>query len=750
VSGAVYYETTSISGTETVQSLQLEDEAIIECSYSGRVRSVGAINIVVKSKSETQKFKVKETHEMKKIFKAYADIHNTGDMSSLRFFFNDKLISETDTCQSLQLKEGDQIDCYTRSEILVLELLRQIQLGISFSALLEKIVDLPRYVIRESTFVHRAIAIMSKKTPLEFMEHIINAFPDEVSRSSGLFCPHGRTQSYLLHLACYNEHCPTSIINLLIEKYPDALGHFCVVERGVKVHGHEYAQWKGLPLHYYLSREKNIDIDTVKMLVEAYPQAMLTSSDDSMQSTPIHVVVSNSNIKNKCEIITSLLDSEPSSVRYIDAWGRTLLARICSMSGVDSLFEVIQIILNAWPEALMIGDERGCLPLHCLCSNSGLEHSSLDLLNLLINDDTALLRIVDNRGFLPLHYAVFNKSTDFCEELIALCPETVWSETSEGEMPIHIAANSGRVDTVRYLLEVCPESVHVTNNYGYLPIHKVAMTQSQAPSAEATPEQYTLLLELLLEFDPSAASVAETDNQSLPLHLACAAYSEYLPIVQLLFDQYPAAIWAKDEDGNTPLDLVRWRENKNDKSDTAVIDFLEEQLKYVTEDMILDGNESTTRSVFWSNLYKCTQDGSGSLPLHHSLRNNASLGVIKVLLYGNSGTLRVTNHQGFLPIHIACQYSSVKVVKFLVEEHENGNLSLNNNGPDMNSLLHYACRSGDCEKVNYLLDKQAAFVSTCNSDQKLPIHLLCESGVDDESVAYVETIWRMLLANPEL
>jgi len=521
------------------------------------------------------------------------------------------------------------------------------------------------------------------------------------------------------------------------------------VERGVKVY--DRGQWNGLPLHYYLSREKNIDIDMVKMLVEAYPQAMLTTADDDIQSTPIHVVVSNSNIKNKCEIITQLLDSEPSSIRYVDDQGRTLLARACGIRGVDSLFEVIQLLLNAWPEALMIGDESGCLPVHCICCNSGLgDSTSLDLLHLLIDDDATSLRIVDDYGFIPLHYAVFfNQSTDFCKELTGLYPQSVWAESSDGDLPIHFAAGGGRVDIVRHLLKVCPESVHVTNNKGYLPIHMIA--RFPRISEAITPEGYVEVLELLLEYDPNAASVAESEKLSLPLHLACAAYSKYLPVVKLLFDQYPKAIWAKDEDGNTPLDLVRWRQNKKDPSDTTVIDFLEDQLKYVTEDMILDGNESTTRSVFWSNLYKCTQDGSGSLPLHHSLQNNASLGVIKVLLYGNSDTLRVVNHQGLLPVHIACQYSSVTVVKFLAEEHENDTLSLNNNGPEKNSALHFACRGGNYKTINYLLDKQAAFVSVPNADKKLPIHLLCESGEgEDESVAHVETIYRMLLANPEL
>ena len=110
---------------------------------------------------------------------------------------------------------------------------------------------------------------------------------------------------------------------------------------------------------------------------------------------------------------------------------------------------------------------------------------------------------------------------------------------------------------------------------------------------------------------------------------------------------------------------------------------------------------------------KYISNKSAARSLHRALYNNATLGVIKLLVDGSSDTLQVANSQGLLPIHIACEFSSIKV-------------------------------------VNYLLDKQIAVLSARNSDQKLPIHLLCESGGEDESVAYVETIYRMLLANPEL
>ena len=76
------------------------------------------------------------------------------------------------------------------------------------------------------------------------------------------------------------------------------------------------------------------------------------------------------------------------------------------------------------------------------------------------------------------------------------------------------------------------------------------------------------------------------------------------------------------------------------------------------------------------------------------------------------------------------------------------------------SILHYACRGCNLGVIKYLLTSHASLVSleTVNDqDQdKLPIHLLCQAGkegkggVDCESPEYIETIWLMLLANPEI
>lgn len=66
-----------------------------------------------------------------------------------------------------------------------------------------------------------------------------------------------------------------------------------------------------------------------------------------------------------------------------------------------------------------------------------------------------------------------------------------------------------------------------------------------------------------------------------------------------------------------------------------------------------------------------------------------------------------------------------------------------------NSPLHYACRLGRCNVVNYLLDLKSGLVSERNGDKKLPFQLLLEADCARDSLEYTETIWRLLVAFPE-
>ena len=382
--------------------------------------------------------------------------------------------------------------------------------------------------------------------------------------------------------------------------------------------------------------------------------------------------------------------------------------------------EIVQLLYDTFPEVLRLQDDDGDLPIHRLCCNNDLDYiNSLDILRFMLEIDPNLPREVDDRGYLPIHVAVQYKTNAFCKILIDAYPQSLRIELSGG-LPIHIACFYGnrddKADTIQYMLKRDSELINEEDSVGNLLIHYAAIKGG------------TELIEIFLKFDPNAAAKEMNDgSRQFPLHLACY-YDAILSSIQVLYDAYPDAILARDFSGRTPLDL--------EEGNQSVEEFLQTQLVYARQ-----AQDMTAMT---------TVDENGWLPLHCALKDNASLGSIKLLVRGNRAALQVADQNGVYPVHIACKFSSAKVVKYLVELAGD---TLNNVDANKDSPLHYACWGGSLDVLKYLLEANVPSVSERNNDSKLAIHLLFECGestLDRESVEYVDTVWQLLLANPEV
>ena len=179
--------------------------------------------------------------------------------------------------------------------------------------------------------------------------------------------------------------------------------------------------------------------------------------------------------------------------------------------------KIVQLLYNSLPGALRLRDDDGDLPIRRICFNKDLdETNSMDILRFMLEIDPNLPRefqVDGSNGYLPIHIAISRKSTAFCKELIDAYPESLRIESDEG-LPIHIACTYGdrvdTADTIQLMLELDPELINEEDSDEWLPIHHAAVNGR------------TELIELLLKYDPNAAS-KEVNNGTrwLPLHLAC-------------------------------------------------------------------------------------------------------------------------------------------------------------------------------------------------------------------------------------
>ena len=400
----------------------------------------------------------------------------------------------------------------------------------------------------------------------------------------------------------------------------------------------------------------------------------------------------------------------------------TLLDVACKKKGTS--LGLFQLLYNAWPEALRVRSEYDRLPIHKLCCNKDLgETASIDILRFMLEIDPTLPSEMDRYDYLPVHYAVNRKSTAFGKILIDAYPESLRIESVDGWLPIHEACANGyrddTVDTIQYMLELDSDLINAEDSDGYQPIHWAAM------------KGRTKSIEMLLKFDPEAASKKTNDGDRwLPLHIACSDNNTNISSIQVLYDAYPEAIFARDWDGEAPLDIAQRHGNQ------PAMEFLQTQLEYAEQ-----AQDITAMA---------TVDDDGWLPLHCALKDNSPLGSIKLLMRANPAAVQVADRRGAYPLHIACEFGSTKVVKYLVELAGD---TLNNVDANKDSPLHYACREGNLGVVKYLLERNAPSVSERNSINKLPIHLLLEckeSKVDKECTEYIEVVWLFLLAYPEV
>lgn len=118
-------------------------------------------------------------------------------------------------------------------------------------------------------------------------------------------------------------------------------------------------------------------------------------------------------------------------------------------------------------------------------------------------------------------------------------------------LPIHAAGwNINLLDpaVVQCIITAYPDGANLVNKFGDLPIHKAC----------AAPPKNECLVNLdnfygILEANPTGLQVQNLKGQ-LPLHVQCCnMHPTAAVLVEVLLDEYPAAVEAKDNLGYLPL-----------------------------------------------------------------------------------------------------------------------------------------------------------------------------------------------------
>ena len=421
-------------------------------------------------------------------------------------------------------------------------------------------------------------------------------------------------------------------------------------------------------------------------------------------------------------IIRCLLEYFPAAARVtINAWSPLHFA--CYNKKMTP--GIIQQITDAHPNSVRSEINHGLMPLHILCATRNIdEAAATEILKLLIKKYPEPVRHATNSGCLPIHIASVLRSNEFCRVLIDAYPGSLRIPDPNGELPLHLACAKWAFPTVKYLYNLFPNAIHHASTDGVYPIHTaiVGRSSNNVDTAIAAVE----IVKFLLACDPN---VKLQRCEGIPL-LLFACGGEYqnidagIQMINAIYDAHPEAI----EDIRDELDIENCHQQ--------VQAFMNGELFYArqAEDHRL----------------MATPDDIGRLPLHTAIESNVRLGSIKLLVKGNLAALQCPDSRGALPLHVACQHhDSSDVIDYLVGLDPSTLEAVHRDG---NTALHLACRNARHDIITLFLEEYGAVsVSTRNADGKLPIDLLWEStAVEERSIEYTESVYRLLRANPEM
>ena len=618
--------------------------------------------------------------------------------------------------------------------------------SISVELLQEITKMIPPNLVGRSCFLHQAC--LNKNVTLEVIEYLLDYHPKAAS------IDHTYTwykdwrmtkKAYPLHMACINETCPDSVIQFLVAANPAALTEACLLNDGILYDGYS-EDWSrdpyvsGSPLHYYLSRDTNINVELVRIFVTASPD-VLTAADEKSKCTPMHLLSSMKNMDELFDITKYLVETNPSCLDLQDNWGRNVLHNACSDAHVTA--RIVELFIDHCPDLLHRSYDDGnygaTYPIHCLCRNKKLSiQTSTEIVSIIIkaypeallqNDlapihllsemknvdelfgiiqysiqtNPSCLDLLDDQKRNALHVACSNTHVtsrivqlfiDHCPDLLHQSYEA-WDGTTC--FPIHCLCENIKLsiqsstEIISIIIKAFPEALHQNESEGYLsPIHHAL--KWNCPNTE--------FCKMLIEHHPECAR--EVEDNTLPIHKAC----HDLDLVKLLFKIYPESISMRSDAGMRPIHYAAARGNV-------------ELLKFLLEHDPTSASIIAEVPVDGYSHYEASYDGGDTIPF---------------------------------PLLFACctkDESNTRAVKLLYNYHPEAIYLRewewgDEEEADVGVLSdYYSSQCTNNEPTVAFLDSQATFarnakdidiVTTLDDTGWLPLHHACENGASFGSI----------------
>ena len=437
---------------------------------------------------------------------------------------------------------------------------------------------------------------------------------------------------------------------------------------------------------------------------------ILQTCKDEFQNAPIHIACEYSRL----DILKILLGCTNCNPNQQNAVGDTALNIVCRMR-TGSELQFLKVLTSTPGINLTLENHKGIAP----CDVVGIDGNTL------------------------LHIACAKGNTAIVELLIKN-GANVLKHNGDGDASIHIACKHSRLDILKQLLNSCNPDQQ--NAHEDTPLQILSRRGGNNEQMKKNSKMAKLLLK-------NGANELKLDRHGdAPIHIACK--HSRLHILRELVALGSCTLNQQNAKGNTALHIVCGMRIRN------TLQFLEVLSSTPGINLTLVNHEGLTPFE--------VVDGDGNTLLHNACAKG-NFPLVEYLVRNGADVLKPDRH-GDAPIHIACKYSRLDILKVLLgytncnPNQQNAkrdtalnivyrmrtgnelqffevltstpgiNLTLENHkgippcdvvGIDGNTLLHIACAKGNTAIVELLI-KNGANVLKHNGDGDASIHIACK------------------------
>ncbi|KAG6424788.1 hypothetical protein SASPL_115208 [Salvia splendens] len=262
--------------------------------------------------------------------------------------------------------------------------------------------------------------------------------------------------------------------------------------------------------------------------------------------------------------VRELLERDPLLVFGEGEYGVTDILYAAARSKSEEVFKVV-LDFAAAPRFAAGEEQAGEIPaaykleIMNRAIHAAARGGNLQLLKELLRDcsDDALA-YRDVGGATVLHAAAARGQVQVVTDL-ASSPGLIDAMDNQGNTALHVAAQRGHLAVVEALILASPSSISATNNTGETFLHAV-VSGFQSPGFHRLDRQLELMKHLLSGnlFPVEDIINAKNSQGRTPLHLAILA-NTHSNLVELLMTVKSIDLNIRDQDGATPLDILRQR-----------------------------------------------------------------------------------------------------------------------------------------------------------------------------------------------